>query len=86
MVKVYKSFGELSDQETEGQDYAIRTCLRNGPVLVMAPHGGKIEPGTTKVAEAIAGNDHSFYSCDGIYSPFAFLRRRRGGLGLDVPW
>ena len=66
MAKVYKSFGELSDQETEGQDYAIRICLRNDPVLVMAPHGGKIEPGTTEVAEAIAGHDHSFYSCEGI--------------------
>jgi phage replication-related protein YjqB (UPF0714/DUF867 family) len=60
MVKAYKSFGELSYNESEGQDYVIRTCLRNSPVLVMAPHGGKIEPGTAEIAEAIAGNDHSF--------------------------
>ena len=66
MLKAYKSFEELSDQETEGQDYAIRTCLRNGAVLVMALHGGKIEPGTAEIAEAIAGDDHSFYTFEGI--------------------
>ena len=66
MVKAYRSFGELSGQEIEGQDYRIRTCLRNSPFLVMAPHGGKIEPGTTDIAEAIADNDHSFYSFEGI--------------------
>jgi len=60
------SFGELSYNETEGQDYAIRTCLRNSPVLVMAPHSGKIEPGTAEIAEAIAGDDHSFYSFQGM--------------------
>ena len=66
MVRAYKSFGEFAGQETEGKDYTIRTCLRNSRVLVMAPHGGKIEPGTTEIAEAIAGDDHSFYTLEGI--------------------
>ena len=66
MVKAYRSFGELSGQEIEGQDYRIRTCLRNSPFLVMAPHGGKIEPGTTEIAEAIAGDDFSLYDFEGI--------------------
>ena len=66
MVKTYMSFGELSCNETEGWDYTIKTCHRNNPVLVMAPHGGKIEPGTTEIAEAIAGDDHSFYSFQGM--------------------
>jgi phage replication-related protein YjqB (UPF0714/DUF867 family) len=66
MVKTYGSFGELSDNETEGRDYTIRICQRNDPVVVMAPHGGKIEPETTEVAEAIAGKDHSFYGFQGI--------------------
>jgi len=66
MVESYKSFGELEGRETEGQDYTIRSCLRNSPVLVMAPHGGKIEPGTTEIAEAIAGVDYSFYTFEGI--------------------
>ena len=35
-------------------------------VLVVAPHGGKIEPTTTEIAEAIAGDDYSFYSFEGL--------------------
>ena len=32
----------------------------------MAPHGGRIEPATAEVAEAIAGMDYSFYSFNGL--------------------
>jgi phage replication-related protein YjqB (UPF0714/DUF867 family) len=32
----------------------------------MAPHGGKIEPGTAEIAEAVAGDDYSFYCFEGI--------------------
>ena len=34
--------------------------------MILAPHGGKIEPATTEVAEAIAGIDYSFYSFEGL--------------------
>ena len=50
----------------EGQDYRIRIELKDPRVLVMAPHGGKIEPATAEVAEAIAGMDYSFYSFEGL--------------------
>jgi phage replication-related protein YjqB (UPF0714/DUF867 family) len=50
----------------EGQDYAIRIELRDPRVLILAPHGGKIEPATAEVAEAIAGIDYSFYSFEGL--------------------
>lgn len=66
MSSPYRSFKELADQELEGQGYQIKMNLRDSPVLVMAPHGGKIEPGTTEIAEAIAGQDHSFYSFEGL--------------------
>jgi len=68
MTNSYKSFRELTDQETEGRDYRVSICLRNSSVLVMAPHGGKIEPGTTEIAETIAGEEFSFYSLEGIKS------------------
>ncbi len=32
----------------------------------MAPHGGRIEPGTTEIAEAIAGEEHFLYSFMGF--------------------
>ena len=62
----YTSFKELADRETEGQDYRIRIELRDARVLIMAPHGGTIEPTTAEIAEAIAGIDYSFYSFEGL--------------------
>lgn len=62
----YMSFKELADREVEGQDYRIRVELRDARVLIMAPHGGKIEPATSEIAEAIAGMDYSFYSFEGL--------------------
>ncbi len=66
MTSSYQSFKELADREAEGRDYQIRMNLRDKRILVIAPHGGKIEPGTTEIAEAIAGTDHSFYSFEGL--------------------
>ena len=62
----YMSFEELADREVEGQDYRIRVEVRDPRVLIMAPHGGKIEPATSEIAEAIAGVDYSFYSFEGL--------------------
>jgi phage replication-related protein YjqB (UPF0714/DUF867 family) len=66
MTSSYKSFRQLREREEEGRDYRIRIAPKNGHVLVMAPHGGKIEPGTAEIAEAIAGHDYSFYSFEGL--------------------
>ena len=66
MASSYLSFEELASREVEGQDYRIRIELRDPRVLIMAPHGGKIEPMTAEVAESIAGMDYSFYSFDGL--------------------
>jgi len=62
----YTNFKELSDRETEGRDYRIRVELRDPRVLIMAPHGGKIEPTTAEIAEAIAVNDYSLYRFEGL--------------------
>lgn len=62
----YRSFKELADGEVEGQDYRIRIDLRDPGVLIVAPHGGKIEPMTAEISEAIAGMDYSFYSFEGL--------------------
>jgi phage replication-related protein YjqB (UPF0714/DUF867 family) len=34
-------------------------------VAVLAPHGGRIEDGTSEIAQAIAGNDHHLYLLEG---------------------
>jgi phage replication-related protein YjqB (UPF0714/DUF867 family) len=50
----------------ERKDYQIRFYLRDERVLIMAPHGGKIERMTSEIAEAIAGDNYSFYSLEGL--------------------
>jgi phage replication-related protein YjqB (UPF0714/DUF867 family) len=68
MTSSYRSFEELNQQEVEGRDYQIKVRLRDERILVMAPHGRKIEPTTSMIAEAIAGKNYSFYSFDGLKS------------------
>jgi phage replication-related protein YjqB (UPF0714/DUF867 family) len=62
----YTNFKELASREIEGRDYQIKLKLRDPRVLIMAPHGGKIEPTTEVIAEAIAVEDYSFYSFEGL--------------------
>jgi len=66
MTSPYKNFKELAQQEVEGKDYQVKFRLRDERVLIMAPHGGKIEPTTTMIAEAIAGENYSCYSFEGL--------------------
>ena len=66
MTSPYKNFEELAQQEVEGKDYQIKFRLRDERALIMAPHGGKIEPTTTMIAEAIAGGNYSCYSFEGL--------------------
>ena len=61
----YSNFAQLSEKETEGVDYAIRSRNGNSPIAVIAIHGGRIEPSTLEIADAIAGNDHLFYGFEG---------------------
>jgi len=72
----YSSFKELADCEVEGQDYRIRIELRNPRVLIMAPHGGRIEPATVELAEAIAETNYSFYAFEGL--------KKDGNRGLHI--
>jgi phage replication-related protein YjqB (UPF0714/DUF867 family) len=62
----YANFGELVKNEKEGKDFLIRCQPRAANIVVIAPHGGSIEPGTSELAEAIAGDDLSFYVFEGI--------------------
>ena len=62
----YKCFDDLAANERLGIDYRIQAVNRGSAVVILAPHGGKIEPGTSKIAEAIAGTDLSFYAFEGL--------------------
>ena len=60
----YGSFAELKATEAPGS-FAVMLLERDCPVVVVAPHGGKIEPGTSELAVAIAQDDLSLYCFEG---------------------
>jgi phage replication-related protein YjqB (UPF0714/DUF867 family) len=64
----YRNFQELSRIARSEIDYRIREHRRASPAVIIAPHGGKIEPGTAELAEAIAGSNYSFYCFEGLKS------------------
>lgn len=65
----YPNFAALSAAENEDKDFRVRIEDRKGsPIVIVAPHGGGIEPGTSEIAEAIAGRDLSFADFAGIKS------------------
>jgi phage replication-related protein YjqB (UPF0714/DUF867 family) len=61
-VDKYASFAALARNEKQGEDYDLETRKAQGArFVVIAPHGGTIEPRTDRIADAIAGGDFSFY-------------------------
>lgn len=63
----YSSYAHLLEEETEGTDFTIHSLNRSDSgVIIIAPHGGKIEPGTDVIAREVAKNEFSFYTFNGI--------------------
>ena len=67
MGDTYCCYEALKQNEMEGRDYEVVTVTeyRNPEVVVMAPHGGGIEPGTSLIADRIAGDDFVLYQFNG---------------------
>ncbi|MEO0853804.1 MAG: poly-gamma-glutamate hydrolase family protein [Cyanobacteria bacterium J06648_11] len=64
----YVSFAECAQQEREHVDFRVCCVDRGSSIAIVAPHGGGIEPGTSELVEAIAGNTFSFYLFEGLKS------------------
>ncbi|MCQ0091284.1 poly-gamma-glutamate hydrolase family protein [Roseovarius sp. M141] len=62
----YVKFEDLAADMQRGVDYRIRSKDRGTSVVILAPHGGSIEPETAEIAEAIAGTDFSFYAFEAL--------------------
>ena len=60
----YSNFKMLSLAE-RADDFRIECRPRPSTVAIIAPHGGKIELGTSAIAAAIAADDYCFYSFEG---------------------
>jgi phage replication-related protein YjqB (UPF0714/DUF867 family) len=66
-MDVYRNFAELSEYEKEDIDFRIYAVKREGSsTVIVAPHGGAIEPGTSEVAKEVAHNDLSLAIFEGI--------------------
>lgn len=64
----YTNFAELVADTTEGFDFRVRWRKGTSGLAVIAPHGGGIEPGTSELADAVAGSDHALYVFEGLRS------------------
>ncbi len=66
MTDRYHAFADLAAHEKLGIDYRFRVVDLGTPQVILAPHGGWIELGTSEIAEAIAGMDLSFYAFEAM--------------------
>lgn len=67
MTDKYDCFAHLAQHEAEGRDYRVHVVERPAsPVLIVAPHGGSIEIGTSELARAIADREHNLFTFDGL--------------------
>jgi phage replication-related protein YjqB (UPF0714/DUF867 family) len=65
-MDVYTTFAELKEAEREGVDFCVCVFSREGAsTVVLAPHGGGIEPGTSEVARKIAEDDLALGTFEG---------------------
>ena len=58
---------ELYANTTEGKDWVKESSNRNSNVLIIAPHEGNIEKGTTELAKSIADKgNYDYYTFNTI--------------------
>lgn len=65
MADTYLNFADLAAHEVEGKDFRIVVKEGHSGIVIVAPHGGKIEPHTSDIATAIASEDHALYLFEG---------------------
>lgn len=64
--KKYASLADLARHEVEGRDFRVVMRRRPGSaVLLIAPHGGSIEAGTSEIAGIAAGDEHNLFCFEG---------------------
>jgi phage replication-related protein YjqB (UPF0714/DUF867 family) len=62
----YENYTELNASEREGISYLRRFKQRRSGIVIIAPHGGGIEPGTSEIARSVAGWRFSYCTFEGI--------------------
>lgn len=64
----YRDYDDLVRHEQLGVTFDYQVTNRHSELVVLAPHGGGIEPGTSELARAIAGSNYSLYLFEGLKS------------------
>lgn len=62
----FVSLPALMSELSENKDFVTRTVRRGSKVTVISPHGGYIEPGTSAIAEAVAGRTFNLFDFQGL--------------------
>jgi phage replication-related protein YjqB (UPF0714/DUF867 family) len=63
---LYRNFNELKNNEQRDKDYRIYTRDVGSAITIIAPHGGRIEPGTSEIARKIAAERYNCYCFEGV--------------------
>lgn len=66
MADKYPNFAALQRAEPPNHWRIAHLNRQTSGVLIVAPHGGGIEPRTSQIATEVAGDDYSFYCFEGI--------------------
>lgn len=67
LADYYSCYDDLARHHTEDVDYAVHTRRPHYfRIAILAPHGGRIEGGTSEVARLIAGDEHGLYLFEGL--------------------
>ena len=61
MFDLYHCYADLAAAKPQGVHYRVRVVERASQIVVVAPHGGRIEPGASETAALIAAGDFSRY-------------------------
>jgi phage replication-related protein YjqB (UPF0714/DUF867 family) len=85
MADTYENYAALSATERLGTDYEIRLENRGSRAAILAPHGGRIEPGTSEIARAIAGTQFNHYCFEGTRPPSTNGRLHITSAHFDEP-
>lgn len=76
----------LAARYRAGDDYRIICTRREGScVAIIAPHGGRIERGTSEIACAIAGSEHNLYLFEGCLAEGNYEQLHLTSTRFDEP-
>jgi phage replication-related protein YjqB (UPF0714/DUF867 family) len=68
MPDKYPNFARLAEDLVEGADYRICLQRQASAVVIVAPHGGTIEPTTSRIARALAADASNLYCFEALQS------------------